>query len=46
MHKLLYSIEDYLEDLSLNCSVPWWLRRPVRTLSRTFGEVGDLLAFH
>ncbi len=39
------AIEDYLEDLSRDARIPEWMRRLVRSLSRTIGETGDLLAF-
>jgi hypothetical protein len=45
MTRLLYGIEDYLEDLSHDARIPAWMRRLVRSLSRTIGETGDLLAF-
>jgi hypothetical protein len=45
MTRLLYGIEDYLEDLSRDARIPGWMRHLVRSLSRTIGETGDLLAF-
>jgi hypothetical protein len=45
MHKVLYSIEDYFEDLALGECRRWWLRRLMHSLARTFGEAGDLIAF-
>jgi hypothetical protein len=45
VHRLLY-IEDYFEDLSHNARIPWWLSRVLLSLSRTFGEAGDFLAFY
>ncbi len=45
MTRLLYRIEDYLEDVSHDTCIPAWVRRLVRSLSRTIGETGDLLAF-
>ena len=45
MQRVLYSIEDYLEDRALDLQAPWWLRRLIRSLARTVGEVGDLTAF-
>jgi len=44
MHKVLYDIEDYFEDRSLSGG-PWWRRHLMRSLARTFGEAGDLIAF-
>lgn len=45
MHRVLYSIEDYLEDRSRGYGVPWWLARLLQSLARTAGEAGDLVAF-
>jgi hypothetical protein len=46
MHRFFYTIEDYFEDRSLSGRAPWWLRRILRSLARTVGEAGDLVAFH
>lgn len=45
MHRLLYSIEDYLEDRAQGARMPWWLRRLMQSAARTVGEAGDLVAF-
>jgi hypothetical protein len=44
MQRVLYSIEDYLDDRSCDERKPWWLRRLMRSAARTFGEAGDILA--
>ncbi len=44
MTKLLYDIEDYLEDVARAEKVPTWMRWIVRTLGRTVGEAGDIVA--
>ena len=44
MHRMLYSLEDYFEDRALD-GVPWWAARLLRSLSRTLGEAGDIIAF-
>jgi hypothetical protein len=44
MQRVLYSIEDYLEDWAHELRAPWWLRRLVRSLARTVGGFGDLIA--
>jgi hypothetical protein len=46
MHRVFYTIEDYLEDRSLSGRAPWWLRRIMRSMARTVAEAGDLVAFH
>jgi hypothetical protein len=46
MQRVFYTIEDYLEDRSVSGPGPWWLRRIMRSLARTVGEAGDLVAFH
>jgi hypothetical protein len=45
MARLLYSIEDYLEDVAQASGYPRWIRHFVHALSRTAGETGDLIAF-
>ena len=45
MQRMLYSIEDYLEDRAFESEVPWWIARLLRSLARTIGEAGDLVAF-
>jgi hypothetical protein len=45
MHRVFYSIEDYFEDHAHAASIPWWLRRLMRSAARTAGEAGDLVAF-
>jgi hypothetical protein len=44
MTRLLYDIEDYLEDASQTDRVPRWMRRSMRSIGRTVGETGDLIA--
>lgn len=46
MSKLLYDIEDYLEDAAQAGRFPGWLRRILRSLSQTVGEAGALIASH
>ena len=43
MTRLLYDIEDYLEDAAHTGRVPGWMRRIVRSIGRTVGETGDLI---
>ena len=42
MTKLLYGIEDYLEDASQAERLPRWMRRIVLSAGRTVGEAGDI----
>ncbi len=44
MTRLLYDIEDYLEDAAHTGRVPGWIRRIMRSIGRTVGETGDLIA--
>jgi hypothetical protein len=44
MTKLLYDIEDYLEDAAKTPHMPGWMRRIVRSVGRTVGEAGDMVA--
>lgn len=44
MTKILYDIEDYLEDASKTLRMPRWMRRIVRSVGRTVGEAGDIVA--
>jgi len=44
MTRLLYEIEDYLDDAADAGALPRWMRRLVRSLGRTVGEAGDLIA--
>ena len=46
MTRLLYDIEDYLDDAAETGGLPRWMRRLVRSLGRTAGETGDLIARH
>jgi hypothetical protein len=43
MTRLLYDIEDYLEDAAQVAPLPGWMRRVARSISRTAGEAADLL---
>jgi hypothetical protein len=43
MTRLLYGIEDYLEDASQAEHLPRWMRRVVLSIGRTVGETGDLI---
>jgi hypothetical protein len=43
MTRLLYDIEDYLEDAAQAAPLPRWMRRIVHSISRTAGETADLL---
>ena len=43
MTRLLYDIEDYLEDASQAERLPRWMRRIVLSIGRTVGETGDLI---
>jgi hypothetical protein len=43
MTRLLYGIEDYLEDASQVERLPRWMRRIVLSIGRTVGETGDLI---
>ena len=45
MTRLLYDIEDYLEDAAHTDRVPRWMRRIMRSIGRTVGETGDLIAW-
>ena len=45
MTRLLYDIEDYLEDAAHTERVPGWMRRIMRSIGRTVGETGDLIAW-
>jgi hypothetical protein len=45
MARLFYEIEDYLEDASQADRLPRWMRRIMRSVSRTIGGTGDLLAW-
>ncbi len=44
MTRLLYDIEDYLEDASAAERLPRWMRRFLAAASRTIGEAGAILA--
>jgi len=44
MTRLLYDIEDYLEDAAQARGLPRWLRRIVASIGRTVGEAGDIIA--
>jgi hypothetical protein len=44
MTRLLYDIEDYLEDVAHTYRVPGWMRRIMRSIGRTVGETGALIA--
>lgn len=44
MARLLHDLEDYLEDASHAARIPLWMRRLLRSLGRTVGGTGDLLA--
>jgi len=46
MTRLLYGIEDYLDDTAETGRLPRWMRRFVRSIGRTVGETGDLIAWH
>ena len=43
MTRLLYDIEDYLEDAAQAAPLPRWMRRIVYSISLTAGETADLL---
>jgi hypothetical protein len=43
MTRLLYDIEDYLEDAAQAAPLPGWMRRIALSISRTAGETADLL---
>ncbi len=43
MTRLLYGIEDYLEDASQAEQLPRWMRRIVLSIGRTVGETGDII---
>ena len=43
MTRLLYDLEDYLEDASQAERLPGWMRRIASAVGRTVGETGDLL---
>ena len=44
MHRMLYTLEDILEDRAHDAGRSWWLRRLFRSAARTAGEVADLVA--
>ena len=44
MTRLLYDIEDYLEDAAHTDRVPGWMRRIMRSIGRTMGETGNMIA--
>lgn len=44
MTRLLYDIEDYLEDAAHAARCPRLLRRLIVALGRTAGGVGDVVA--
>jgi hypothetical protein len=46
MTRLLHDLEDYLEDAAHAERLPRWMRRIVRSVGRTIGETGDLIASH
>jgi hypothetical protein len=46
MTRLLYDLEDYLEDAAHAERLPAWMRRIVRSIGRTVGETGDLIVWH
>ncbi len=46
MTRLLYDLEDYLDDASRAPDMPGWLSRCLSAISRTVGETGDLVARH
>lgn len=46
MTRLLYDLEDYLEDAVHAERLPRWMRRIVSAIGRTVGETGDLIARH
>ena len=43
MTRLLYGIEDYLEDASQTERLPRWMRRIALSIGRTVGETGDII---
>ena len=43
MTRLLYDIEDYLEDAAQAARLPRWMRRIVRSIGRTAGETADII---
>ena len=45
MTRLLYDIEDYLEDAAQAAPLPGWMRRIVQSVSRTVGETADMIAW-
>ena len=45
MTRLLYDLEDYLEDASHAERLPGWIRRIAGSIGRTIGETGDLLVW-
>ena len=44
MTRILYDIEDYLEDAAKTPHLPRWMRRIMRSVGRTVGEAGDMVA--
>jgi hypothetical protein len=44
MTRLLYDIEDYLEDTAGGQSLPAWMRPFILAVGRTTGEVADIVA--
>jgi hypothetical protein len=44
MTRILYDIEDYLEDAAKTPRLPRWMRRIMRSVGRTVGEAGDMVA--
>ncbi|MBC7832985.1 MAG: hypothetical protein H7Y62_13315 [Hyphomicrobium sp.] len=43
MTRLLYGIEDYLDDASQDDRLPRWMRRIVLSIGRTVGETGGII---
>jgi hypothetical protein len=43
MTRLLYDIEDYLEDAVGARSLPGWLRRFASAVGRTAGQAADIV---
>ncbi|MEI9900486.1 MAG: hypothetical protein WDN31_10590 [Hyphomicrobium sp.] len=46
MTRLLYEIEDYLEDAAEAERLPHWLRHLLDAVGRTIGETADIVARH
>jgi hypothetical protein len=42
--RLLYDIEDYLEDTAGGQELPTWMRPLILAVGRTTGEVADIVA--